>query len=122
MGILEVKGVGKRFGGLQALSDVNLSIAENSVHAIIGPNGAGKSTLVKTIYGLVKPDAGRMTLLGQPFQPAEPRAARAQRWRQHRARGQPRRSMGHRARLHPRWAWPYPHRAWPRRPPCVAPV
>ena len=46
MAILEVKNVGKRFGGLQALSDVNLSVAENSVHAIIGPNGAGKSTLL----------------------------------------------------------------------------
>ena len=39
MGILEVKNVNKRFGGLQALGDVNLNIAENSVHAIIGPNG-----------------------------------------------------------------------------------
>ena len=44
MGILEVKGVNKRFGGLQALGDVNLSVAENSVHAIIGATwtfGAG---------------------------------------------------------------------------------
>ena len=39
MGILEVKNVNKRFGGLQALGNVNLSIAENTVHAIIGPNG-----------------------------------------------------------------------------------
>ena len=46
MGILEVKNVNKRFGGLQALGDVNLSVEENSVHAIIGPNGAGKSTLL----------------------------------------------------------------------------
>ena len=52
MSILEVKNVGKRFGGLQALSDVNLSVAENSVHAIIGPNGAGKSTVMKIIAGL----------------------------------------------------------------------
>ena len=45
MGILEVKGVNKRFGGLQALGDVNLSVQENSVHAIIGPNGAGKMSV-----------------------------------------------------------------------------
>ena len=51
MGILEVKDVGKRFGGLQALGDVNLSVKENTVHAIIGPNGAGKSTLLKLMIG-----------------------------------------------------------------------
>ena len=49
MGILEVKNVNKRFGGLQALGDVNLSVAENSVHAIIGPNGAGKSILLNCL-------------------------------------------------------------------------
>ena len=41
MGILEVQNVGKRFGGLQALQNVNLSVQENTIHAIIGPNGAG---------------------------------------------------------------------------------
>ena len=56
MGILEVKDVGKRFGGLQALGDVNLSVAENSVHAIIGPNGAGKSTLLNCLVGKLIPD------------------------------------------------------------------
>ena len=56
MGILEVKGVGKRFGGLQALGDVNLSVEENSVHAIIGPNGAGKSTLLNCLVGKLIPD------------------------------------------------------------------
>src|SRR6056297_1893246 len=65
MGILEVKNVGKRFGGLQALSDVNLSVAENSVHAIIGPNGAGKSTLLNCLVGKLIPDTGSVMFDGQ---------------------------------------------------------
>ena len=65
MGILEVKGVGKRFGGLQALGDVNLSVEENSVHAIIGPNGAGKSTLLNCLIGKLIPDTGSVTFQGQ---------------------------------------------------------
>ncbi|MDJ1008777.1 MAG: ABC transporter ATP-binding protein [Paracoccaceae bacterium] len=65
MGILEVKGVGKRFGGLQALGDVNLSVAENTVHAIIGPNGAGKSTLLNCLVGKLIPDTGSVTFEGQ---------------------------------------------------------
>ncbi|MCK0167475.1 ABC transporter ATP-binding protein [Jannaschia sp. S6380] len=65
MGILEVKNVGKRFGGLQALSDVNLSVAENSVHAIIGPNGAGKSTLLNCLVGKLIPDTGSVSFEGQ---------------------------------------------------------
>ncbi|PLW78288.1 ABC transporter ATP-binding protein [Cohaesibacter celericrescens] len=64
MGILEVTGVNKRFGGLQALGDVNLSVAENSVHAIIGPNGAGKSTLLNCLVGKLKPDTGTVTFQG----------------------------------------------------------
>lgn len=71
MGILEVKDVGKRFGGLQALSNVNLSIEEGTVHAIIGPNGAGKSTLLNCFVGKLLPDTGSVTfdghsLLGLP--------------------------------------------------------
>ncbi|MGR3503582.1 ABC transporter ATP-binding protein [Pseudaestuariivita sp.] len=65
MGILEVKDVGKRFGGLQALSDVNLSVKENSVHAIIGPNGAGKSTLLNCFVGKLIPDTGSVLFEGQ---------------------------------------------------------
>lgn len=64
MGILEVKGVGKRFGGLQALGDVTLSIEENTVHAIIGPNGAGKSTLLNCLVGKLIPDEGSVTFAG----------------------------------------------------------
>ncbi|ARE38377.1 hypothetical protein RGUI_0236 [Rhodovulum sp. P5] len=65
MGILEVKGVNKRFGGLQALGDVNLSVAENTVHAIIGPNGAGKSTLLNCLVGKLIPDTGSVMFDGQ---------------------------------------------------------
>ncbi|MGX9350725.1 ABC transporter ATP-binding protein [Shimia sp. W99] len=65
MAILEVKDVGKRFGGLQALSDVNLSVKENSVHAIIGPNGAGKSTLLNCLVGKLIPDTGSVMFDGQ---------------------------------------------------------
>ena len=65
MGILEVKDVGIRFGGLQALSKVNLSVAENTVHAIIGPNGAGKSTLLNCFVGKLIPDTGSVMFDGQ---------------------------------------------------------
>jgi branched-chain amino acid transport system ATP-binding protein len=65
MGILEVKGVNKRFGGLQALGNVNLSVAENTVHAIIGPNGAGKSTLLNCLVGKLIPDTGSVMFDGQ---------------------------------------------------------
>lgn len=66
MGILEVKGVNKRFGGLKALSDVNLSVTANTVHAIIGPNGAGKSTLLNCLVGKLMPDSGTVMFDGQP--------------------------------------------------------
>ncbi|MFT7057513.1 MAG: branched-chain amino acid transport system ATP-binding protein [Pseudorhodobacter sp.] len=65
MGILEVKDVNKRFGGLQALNNVNLSIKENTVHAIIGPNGAGKSTLLNCLVGKLVPDTGTVTFQGR---------------------------------------------------------
>ena len=65
MSILEVKGVGKRFGGLQALGDVNLSVVENTCHAIIGPNGAGKSTLLNCLVGKLIPDTGSVMFDGK---------------------------------------------------------
>jgi branched-chain amino acid transport system ATP-binding protein len=64
MGILEVQNVNKRFGGLQALDDVNLDIKEGSVHAIIGPNGAGKSTLLNCFVGRLVPDTGTVMFNG----------------------------------------------------------
>ena len=65
MAILQVKGVNKRFGGLQALGDVNLNVEERSVHAIIGPNGAGKSTLLNVLVGKLIPDTGSVSFMGQ---------------------------------------------------------
>lgn len=58
MSILTVENVNKRFGGLQALYNVNLQVEENTVHAIIGPNGAGKSTLLNCFVGRLEPDTG----------------------------------------------------------------
>ncbi len=75
--LLAVEGVTKAYPGVVANSDVSFSIRTGEVHALLGENGAGKSTLVKMIYGLVKPDTGRMTLRGAAYAPHEPRAARA---------------------------------------------
>lgn len=65
MAILEVENVGKRFGGLQALGDVNLNVEENTVHALIGPNGAGKSTLLNVLVGKLVPDTGSVMFDGK---------------------------------------------------------
>ncbi len=65
MGILEIKNVNKRFGGLKALDNVNLSVEEGTIHAIIGPNGAGKSTLLNCLIGKLIPDSGTVTFEGK---------------------------------------------------------
>jgi len=74
--LLQLDGLTKGYPGVMANDDVSLSIAAGEVHALLGENGAGKSTLVKMIYGLVKPDAGRMKMFGKPYDPADPHAAR----------------------------------------------
>lgn len=65
MSILSVENINKRFGGLQALNDVNLEIEAGTVHAIIGPNGAGKSTLLNCFVGRLEPDTGTVTFDGK---------------------------------------------------------
>ncbi len=75
--LLALNGLTKAYPGVVANDDVSFAIKEGEIHALLGENGAGKSTLVKTIYGLVKPDRGEMTLKGAAFTPADPRAARA---------------------------------------------
>ncbi|NEY90794.1 ABC transporter ATP-binding protein [Tabrizicola oligotrophica] len=75
--LLSVEGITKAYPGVVANSDVSFAIREGEVHALLGENGAGKSTMVKMIYGLVKPDTGRMTWKGGDYAPAAPRVARA---------------------------------------------
>jgi len=67
--VLEVKGVSKRFGGLQALSDVGITIRKGQVYGLIGPNGAGKTTFFNVITGLYTPDGGTFQLGGAPYTP-----------------------------------------------------
>ena len=68
--ILNVGGVSKRFGGLQAHSDVGIKITKGQVYGLIGPNGAGKTTFFNVLTGLYSPDAGTFELGGQPYQPS----------------------------------------------------
>jgi ABC-type uncharacterized transport system ATPase subunit len=61
MALVDVKGVSKRFGGLSAVSDVDLTINVGEIHCLIGPNGAGKSTLFKLIVGVYPPTKGSIS-------------------------------------------------------------
>jgi branched-chain amino acid transport system ATP-binding protein len=67
--VLKVAGVSKRFGGLQALSEVGVTIRAGQVYGLIGPNGAGKTTFFNVITGLYTPDGGSFELGGAPYEP-----------------------------------------------------
>ena len=67
--VLKVAGISKRFGGLQALSDVGITIERGMVYGLIGPNGAGKTTFFNVITGLYTPDSGTFELAGKPYTP-----------------------------------------------------
>mgnify|MGYP000461363212 CR=1 FL=1 len=63
--ILDIRGISKSFGALQASDDISLSLKAGEIHALIGPNGAGKSTLINQIAGGLKPDSGTVNFNGQ---------------------------------------------------------
>jgi ABC-type sugar transport system ATPase subunit len=73
--LLSLRGVQKRFGPVQALSDVTLDIPAGKVTALCGDNGAGKSVTIKTIAGLWAPDGGEMIWNGKPITHNSPREA-----------------------------------------------
>jgi branched-chain amino acid transport system ATP-binding protein len=72
--MLNISGVNKRFGGLQALTDVRIQIAPGQIYGLIGPNGAGKTTFFNVITGLYQPDSGSFELAGKPYSPSAPHA------------------------------------------------
>lgn len=73
--LLEMRGVRKRFGDLEALKGVDLIVREGEIHALVGENGAGKSTLMNVLYGLYRPDAGTIRYRGREVHLAGPRSA-----------------------------------------------
>jgi D-xylose transport system ATP-binding protein len=75
--LLSLKGVSKRFGAVQALSDVDFDVKAGEVVGLVGDNGAGKSTLVKTISGIYSPDEGEFTFDGEPVSVSGPQDATA---------------------------------------------
>ncbi len=75
MAFFRMEGVCKRYGGVSALRDANLTVEAGRIHAILGENGAGKSTLIKIMAGVVEPDEGTMTLEGRNLQFSSPASA-----------------------------------------------
>jgi len=70
--LLELRGVGKSFGGLACISDLNLHVDEGEIVSVIGPNGAGKTTLFNVITGVYRPDEGEILLEGESIVGLEP--------------------------------------------------
>lgn len=73
--IIRMEGIVKRFPGVIANDNVDLSINRQEIHAIVGENGAGKSTLMKILYGLYRPDKGKIFVRGKEVHITDPRVA-----------------------------------------------
>ncbi|MCO5066566.1 MAG: sugar ABC transporter ATP-binding protein [Rhizobiaceae bacterium] len=73
--LFQMAGISKRYGGVRALADAELSVRAGTIHALLGENGAGKSTLIKIMSGVVAPDEGRMLLDGRQVSFSGPAAA-----------------------------------------------
>src|SRR5438045_3139372 len=69
---IALRGITRRFGAVLANDDVSLALAPGEIHALVGENGAGKSTLMRILYGLVRPDAGRIEVDGRPVRIQRP--------------------------------------------------
>lgn len=74
---LVARSVSRRFGAVRALEDVDIEVRAGAVHALVGENGAGKSTLAKILAGVDRPDAGTLTLHGEPYAPRDRADGRA---------------------------------------------
>ena len=74
--LVAVRGLRKRYGGVVAADNMNLAVRRGDVHAVVGENGAGKSTLMKTLAGVVRPDAGEIEFDGVPVVISSPVVAR----------------------------------------------
>jgi len=70
--VLETRGLGRRFGGLQAVRDVSFTVGEGEVLGVIGPNGAGKSTLINLVTGHLRPTSGRVLVAGRDMTGSRP--------------------------------------------------
>ena len=70
--LLEARGIGKRFGGVQALKDISLTINEGEIYGLIGPNGAGKTTFFNVLTGLYPRDEGDVFFNGKPLDLGSP--------------------------------------------------
>jgi ribose transport system ATP-binding protein len=75
--LLQMRGIEKRFGGVQALRGVDFDLRPGEVHALLGENGAGKSTLMNILSGVIAPDRGEIRVAGKPAHFASPRDAQA---------------------------------------------